>query len=162
MEYNKIRELLARYWEGTSSLEEEETLRHFFATAPQQLPADLLEAQPLFQYFTAEAAVWPELPATGTVIAQLQPPVKQQPWEHWMKFAAIFLVAIGIGYAGRQFQVRQEHVMVAQGDTFSNPQDAYVATQKALRLLAKNLNKGTGQVQKLSYFNEATEKIKAE
>jgi hypothetical protein len=160
MEYNKIRELLEKYWEGETSLEEEEMLRSFYAAEHNDLPADLLEAQPLFRYFTAEANLeLPELPAISTVIAQL-PPVK--PWEHWMKSAAVFLIAIGLGYAGRQYQEKQHRmeVVFAQRDTYEDPQQAFAATQKALRLLAKNLNKGTSQVQKLSYFNEATERIK--
>jgi hypothetical protein len=40
-----------------------------------------------------------------------------------------------------------------------DPRYALEETKKALRLLAKNLNKGTTQMQKLSYFNDATEVI---
>lgn len=164
MEYNKIRELLERYWEGESSLEDEEMLRSFYAAEHTDLPPDLLEAQPLFRYFGEAADMeLPALPAIETVVAQLPPVVKQQPWEHWMKYAAVFLIAIGLGYAGRQYQEKQHRidVVTAQKDTYDDPQKAFAATQKALRLLAKNLNKGTSQVQKLSYFNEATERIKA-
>jgi len=162
MEYNKIRELLERYWEGESSLEEEEMLRSFFAAEHADLPADLLEAQPLFRYLTDEANLeLPELPAL-----ELPPviPMKQRPWDHWMKDAAIFLIAVGLGYSARQFQSKQKRidVVLAQQDTYEDPRQAYAATQKALQLLAKNLNKGTSKVQKLSYFNEATEKIKAD
>lgn len=164
MEYNKIRELLEKYWEGETSLEDEEMLRSFYAVDHNDLPADLLEAQPLFRYFREEANLeLPALPAMETVIAQLSPVIKQKPWDHWMKYAAIFLIAIGLGYAGRQYQEKQHRidVILAQKDTYEDPQQAFAATQKALRLLARNLNKGTSQVQKLSYFNEATEKIKA-
>jgi hypothetical protein len=165
MEYNKISELLEKYWEGETSLEEEEMLRSFYATEHKELPADLLEAQSLFRYFHTEANLeLPELPEMETVIAQLSPVVKQKPWDHWMKYAAVFLIAIGLGYAGRQYQEKQRRmdVVLAQRDTYDDPQKAFAATQKALRLLAKNLNKGTSQVQKLSYFNEATERIKAD
>ena len=160
MEFNKIRELLDRYWEGESSLEDEAQLRSFFSTNRQDLPADLKEAQPLFSYFAAEAAIeLSELPEMEVPVVQMRPP---RPWEHWMKYAAIFLMAVGVGYAARSFQSRQERILLASADTYSDPQKAFAATQKALQLLAKNLNKGTSQVQKLSYFNEATEKLKAE
>lgn len=164
MEYNKIRTLLERYWEGESSLEDEEVLRSFYAAEHTDLPSDLLEAQPLFRYFTEEANLeLPALPAMETVVAQLPPVIKQKPWEHWMKYAAIFLIAVGLGYAGRQYEekVHRMDVVLAEKDTYDDPQKAFAATQKALRLLAKNLNKGTSQVQKVSYFNEATEMIKA-
>ena len=162
MEFNKIRELLDRYWEGESSLEDEAQLRSFFSTNRQDLPADLKEAQPLFSYFAAEAEIeLPALPEMEVPVVQMPPP---RPWEHWMKYAAIFLMAVGVGYAARSFQSRQERILIADAnhDTYNDPQKAFAATQKALQLLAKNLNKGTSQVQKLSYFNEATEKLKAE
>jgi hypothetical protein len=160
MEYNKIRELLERYWEGESSLEDEVLLRSFFAVEHSNLPADLLEAQPMFRYFTEEAnralPVLPEL--------ELPPVIKMRALDHWMKYAAIFLIAVGLGYAARQFQVKQQRIdiVLAQKDTYDDPEKAFAATQKALQLLAKNLNKGTTKVQKLSYFNEATERIKAD
>jgi len=156
MAYNEIRELLDRYWEGETSLAEEETLRRFFAENHEDLPKDLLEAQPMFRYFGAQAEV--ELPALPAIV------VKTRPWEHWMKYAAVVLVAIGIGYAARQVKMKQEHIDIVAGerDTYEDPEQAFAVTQKALKLLAKNLNKGTSQVQKLSYFNEATEKIKAD
>jgi hypothetical protein len=165
MEYNKIRELLEKYWEGESSLEDEEMLRSFYAAEHTNLPADLLEAQPLFRYFKEEAnRMLPALPEIKTVIAQLPPIIRPKLYEHWMKYAAVFLIAVGLGYAGRQYQEKQHRmdVVLAQKDTYDDPEKAFAATQKALRLLAKNLNKGTSQVQKLSYFNEATEKIKAD
>jgi hypothetical protein len=155
MAYNEIRELLERYWQGETSLAEEETLRKFFAGHHADLPPDLLEAQPMFRYFGTQQEI--ELPALPLMA------VKTRPWDHWMKYAAVVLVAIGIGYAARQVKMKQDHMEVAamEKDTYEDPEQAFAVTQKALKLLAKNLNKGTSQVQKLSYFNEATEKIKA-
>jgi hypothetical protein len=160
MEYNKIRALLDKYWEGESSLEEEVLLRSFYAEEHPDLPADLLEAQSMFRYFKAEANK--ELPVLPEL--ELPPVIKIRALDHWMKYAAIFLIAVGLGYAARQFQAKQSrmNVVLAEQDTYEDPQKAYAATQKALQLLAKNLNKGTTKVQKLSYFNEATEKIKAD
>lgn len=166
MEFNKIRELLDRYWDGTSTLEEEEALRSFFSREIADLPADLKEAQPLFSYFAAEADIpMPVFPDIEIAVTQAPVrPVKQLVWQHWMKYAAMFLVAVGIGYAVRQAQIRQQQVMVAmvEQDTFDDPEKAFAVTQQALKLLSRNLNKGTAQMQKLAYFNEATEKIKAD
>jgi len=167
MEFNKIRELLDRYWEGVSTLEEEEVLRSFFSADMAELPADLKEAQPLFGYFASEASITvPEFPDLEQLIAQMQPKaqVKQMPWQHWMKYAAMLLVAVGIGYSAREFRVKYtEGVQVAQAerDTYDDPEKAFAATKKALALLSRNLNKGTSQVQKLSYFNETTDRLKA-
>ena len=157
MEYNEIRALLDRYWEGETSLEEEALLRSFFSQEHHDLPADLLEAQPLFGYFVAAAQR--EVPALPAVVVPMT-----RPWQHWMKYAAVALIAIGIGYGAKQFQVKQQHTALAfaEKDTYDDPKEAYAVTKKALELIAKNLNKGTSQVQKISYFNEATQVIKAD
>ena len=157
MEFNRIREILERYWEGTSSLEEEELLRSFFSVQHSNLPADLLEAQPLFSYFAAEAER--EMPAVPAPVVTMP-----KPWHHWMKFAAAFLIITGLGYSIKRYQVKQEHMVAAslEKDTFDDPKEAYAVTQKALQLLVRNMQKGTTQMQKISYFNEATQYIKAD
>lgn len=159
MEYNEIRTLLNRYWEGETSLDEEDLLRSFFAENQHNLPADLQEAAPLFGYFAAEAAR--ELEAPTAIVV----PMTTRPWQHWMKYAAVLLMAAGLTYSVQQFKAKQDKdkaTLALNGeDTFNDPDKAYAATRKALELLAKNLNKGTAQVQKLAYFNEATDIIKA-
>lgn len=165
MEFNKVRELLDRYWDGTSTLEEEEALRSFFSRDISNLPADLKEAQPLFRYFAAEEHIpMPVFPDIEIAVAQTPDrPVRQMIWQHWMKYAAILLVAVGIGYAARQAESRQDRIMasLSEQDTYDDPEKAFAVTQKALQLLSRNLNKGTAQMQKLAYFNEATDKIKS-
>ncbi|MBS0029622.1 hypothetical protein ACTJJ0_17575 [Chitinophaga sp. 22321] len=149
MDYNRISALLEKYWEGETSLEEEETLRVFFSTPHPDLPEALQEAAPMFRYFRAEAEkVWEVPPARV---------VKLSPMHHWMKYAAILLVAVGIGYAVKQHGQRERQAVVAMKEQeLNDPQRAFDETRKALQLLAKNLNKGTSKMQKLSYFNEAT------
>jgi hypothetical protein len=45
-------------------------------------------------------------------------------------------------------------------DTFQDPEKALDATQKALQILATNLNKSKEQMQKLALFHEAEQKVK--
>lgn len=158
MDYNKIRALLEKYWEAATSLEEEAELRDFFVAHQHALPEDLREAAPLFRYYHQESVR--ELPAEPA--ARVVPMTKTRPWQHWMKYAAVLLIMAGIGYSVQQQQVKHDQLVVAEfgEDTYQDPEVAYKETQKALQLLARNLNKGTEQVEKLSYFNEATEKIK--
>jgi len=158
MDYNKIRALLEKYWEAATSLEEEEALREFFVTHQHPLPEDLREAAPLFRYYQQEIdRELPAEPVTGVV-----PISKARPWQHWMKYAAVLLIMAGIGYSIQQQRVKHDQLIVADfgEDTYKDPEVAYKETQKALQLLARNLNKGTEQMEKLNYFNEATEKIK--
>jgi hypothetical protein len=159
MDYNKIRALLEKYWEAATSLEEEAQLRNFFVTHQHALPEDLREAAPLFRYFQLENER--DIPAMPE--ARIIPMTKSRPWQHWMKYAAMLLIMAGIGFGVQQSRDKHKQLIAAEfgEDTYNDPEVAYKETQKALELLARNLNKGTAQMEKLSYFNEATEKIKA-
>jgi hypothetical protein len=158
MDYNKIRALLEKYWEAATSLEEEELLRDFFVTHAHPLPEDLREAAPLFRYYQAEIEKeWPAFEAP-----RITPISKSRHWQQWMKYAAILLIMAGLGFSVQQFRQKQQQMLVTDfgQDTYSDPETAYKETQKALELLSRNLNRGTTQMEKLTYFNEATEKIR--
>ncbi len=158
MDYNKIRALLEKYWEAATSLEEEELLRDFFVTHTHSLPEDLREAAPLFCYYQAE--IEKEWPALET--PRITPASKSRPWQQWMKYAAILLIMAGLGFSVQQFRQKQQQMLVTDfgQDTYADPETAYKETQKALELLSRNLNRGTTQMEKLTYFNQATEKIR--
>lgn len=53
MDYKYINQLLDRYWQGKTSLEEEDILRAFFSQ--NNVPAELRRYQPLFCYEAEEA-----------------------------------------------------------------------------------------------------------
>ena len=48
MDYKYITQLLERYWNCTTSLEEEQILKAFFSQ--DDIPAELLKYKPLFDY----------------------------------------------------------------------------------------------------------------
>lgn len=52
MDYKYIKQLLERYWQCETTLEEEEILRTFFSQ--KDVPAELLTYKPLFNYQLAE------------------------------------------------------------------------------------------------------------
>ncbi|ASZ12832.1 hypothetical protein KTO58_10230 [Chitinophaga pendula] len=174
MEYKEIRQLLKRYWEAETSLEEEAVLQAFFAAhAGEELPEDLREAAPLFAYFGLEHELALELPEADISWPDFheRPPMQViqggagktiRPWQHWMKYAAVLLMVAGIGYGVQRAHIKQVEsaTPLAQRDTYDDPEKAFAEAQKALALVAKNLNKGTRQMEKLTYFNEATDRIK--
>lgn len=53
MDYKYINQLLNRYWEGETSLEEEDILRAFFSQ--DNVPAELMRYKPLFCYEATQA-----------------------------------------------------------------------------------------------------------
>lgn len=79
-----IQELLDRYWEGETSLEEERTLRDFFAAEP--VPEQFSREAALFRVLRADQAI--EMP--GNRIARLAS--RQQQWRVWSAAATVALL----------------------------------------------------------------------
>ncbi len=57
MDEQKIQDLLQRYFDGATSLEEERKLQQFFSR--EEIPGELKKYQPLFAFFTEEKAIEP-------------------------------------------------------------------------------------------------------
>lgn len=55
MEYNEIKRLLDRYFDGETTLDEEQALRRYFASTAD-IPADLRYAAPMFAYVSQKRA----------------------------------------------------------------------------------------------------------
>ena len=72
----------------------------------------------------------------------------------WSAIAACVALVFGMGY---YFLNYEEPVNLAEQDTYQDPVAAQQEAQKALNLLAYNLNKGMGQLEKAKAISERTE-----
>lgn len=68
--------------------------------------------------------------------------------------AACVALVFGVGY---YFLRHEEPVNLAEQDTYQDPVVAQQEAQKALNLLAYNLNKGMGQMEKAKAISDRTE-----
>lgn len=68
--------------------------------------------------------------------------------------AACVALVFGVGY---YFLSHEEPVNLAEQDTYQDPVVAQQEAQKALNLLAYNLNKGMGQMEKAKAISDRTE-----
>jgi hypothetical protein len=68
--------------------------------------------------------------------------------------AACIALVFGVGY---YFLSHEESVNLAEQDTYQDPVVAQQEAEKALNLLAYNLNKGMGQLEKAKAISERTE-----
>jgi hypothetical protein len=173
MDYNKIKILLDKYFEGETSLEEEALLETYFGQP--DIATELQKYQPLFRYLEEEKTIDLTVDLEEKVIGQLTDKenidggdIKKKHIKRWIapwfKIAAAILLMIG-GYTIYLQQQRIEPVAPAI-DKFAaydamTEQEAYERTKAALMLISNKLNKGTSQAKKsLSTIKEATEKIK--
>ena len=74
-----------------------------------------------------------------------------------LRYAAIAASVVLIFGVGYYFLSHEEPVNLAEQDTYQDPIVAQQEAQKALNLLAYNLNKGMGHLEKAKAISERTE-----
>ncbi|MEL6674098.1 MAG: hypothetical protein AAFR61_17975 [Bacteroidota bacterium] len=140
-----IREIQQKYWAGETSLEEEKALRAWAQSPP--FTEEKTPFRTLFGYFDTQKAIHSE---------QVVQPYKRKKLQNWM-WAASLAAALVIPLAIYVSQPAQEDPQLAlYEDTFSNPEEAYQETKKALQLVSKKLNKGADHRSQLSKVQKLT------
>ena len=94
--------------------------------------------------------------ARGKKIAQTPTYLASRPW-HLIRYSAIaacIALVFGVGY---YFLSQEDPVNLAEQDTYQDPVVAQREAEKALNLLAYNLNKGMGQLEKAKAISDRTE-----
>lgn len=161
MDYHEVRQLLEKYWSGNTSLEEERSLKIFFSTHTTDLPEDLMEVASLFEYYEETAlqtmpafsSPWDIKEATG----QRRFRILKSYWD----YAAIFILILASVWILKPTGKTISQSVAIQ-DTYQDPEQAMIATQKALQVLANNLNRGKDEMEKLALFHEAQQKVTGE
>lgn len=157
MEFNNITQLLDKYWEGETSLQEEEQLKQYFSNG--KVAPEHLQFQPLFQFFKDEQDVMISDDFEKRLLNQIenepQSKVRNLNWMHSIRSIA----AVGIILLGGVFifnQINKPAIVnpvAASDDRFSqyeitDEKEAYEATKAALLLLSGKMKKGTSKASK--------------
>lgn len=158
MDYKQIEQLLEKYWNCETSLEEERVLREYFRG---QVPENMNEVANLFRYFESQQQKEinsPDFDAqVKQQIRQHRPKGKMVNLAFAMRIAAGLLVVMVAAYFVR-LEIRKSY-SAEVADTYSDPQLALEETKKALLMLSKGFNKAQKEAGKLKVFNEAEQKI---
>jgi hypothetical protein len=159
MDSKQLEQLLEKYWNCETSLEEEKQLREYFRGS---VPENLKETADLFRYFEAQQSHSVEEADFDAVvrkkIKQQQPQGKSVSMIfNFARIAAGLLVVITAAYFVRQ-EVRKAYPPEIV-DTYSDPKLALEETKKALMMISKSFNKAQKEAGKLKAFNEAEEKL---
>lgn len=163
MDYNKIKILLEKYWNCETTLEEESILQEYLSGT--DIPEDLKEFAPLFQYYKSQREVRTSNGFEERVIKEIKS--KEQKGKrkylniYYKSAAAVILILFFVTIHQRFIAVREKATVLVQ-DTFEDPQKALEETKKALLLVSEKWNKGKENIAKLSEFNKAEKIIKNE
>lgn len=149
MELDKIENILEKYFQGETTIAEENELKEYFSSP--NVAQHLEQYKPMFGYFSQvkQQKTTQEIP--------LQTKKRNVAW---LSIAASAVVLLGIGtfYFASQ---KTTAPAVAQSElgTYDNPEEALAATQKALALLSNNVNVGIGSVQYIQEYEQSKNKI---
>jgi len=163
MDYSSIKDLIEKYWNCETSLEEEAQLRAYFSS--KEVHKDLKVFAPLFHYFRSESELGISDGFDEKVIHQIQK-AKRSPKQRYLSIsykvaAAVILLMFFVTIHQRFIAVRDKAVTVVK-DTFDDPEKALEETKKALLLVSEKWNKGKSNIDKLSEFNKAEKIIRNE
>ncbi len=159
MDSENIDKLLEKYWNGETSLEEEEALKAHFRTSP--IPESLKETAALFRYF--EERRQKELTDNSfdkQVLQKLRRPKARTTTLLYnsMRIAAGIVVLILAVWLVR-LEVRRS-TPPEFADTYSDPGKAFEETKKALMMISRSFSTAEEQAKKINLFNEAQQEIR--
>lgn len=138
MESNKIEQLLEKYLNAETTLQEETTLKNYFTNG--LVAPHLKEYQLLFGYFTESKS------EKFTKTIQLN--TQKTNWK-WLSVAAS-VVLLFSAYTGYKYD---------QSIKMDEARIAFQDTQMAFQLISKNFNKGTAAITYLGEFETTKNKI---
>ncbi|KLT70861.1 MULTISPECIES: hypothetical protein [unclassified Flavobacterium] len=149
MELNRIEYILEKYFQGETTIAEENELKDYFSSP--NVAQHLEQYQPMFGYFSQVK----EQKSTQEIPLQTK---KRN--VTWLSIAASAVILLGIG---TYFYVSDKNAtpVVAQSElgTYDNPEEALAATQKALALVSNNVNVGLESVQYIHEYEQSKNKI---
>jgi len=156
----EIGQLLEKYWNCETSLEDEQLLRNYF-NGPD-VAEQMKDAAELFRFFEAERKRSLEEEFDSSVMRVVKKTerkakvVSMVRWVQVARIAAGVLVMVAATYFVRNELIKSNP---AEIDTFSDPKQALEETKKALMMISKSFGKAKEGAGKINMFNEAEEKI---
>lgn len=160
MDSKEIEQLLEKYWNCETSLEEEQQLRDYFRG--NDIPGSLKETSELFRYFEKQK----HEPLAGQGFdSELMKRIKSERPEgkvvklmfNVARIAAGLVVVVAATYFVGQ-EIRKSYPPEI-ADTYSDPKLAFEETKKALMMISKGFGKAQRETRKINLLNEAEQKV---
>jgi hypothetical protein len=146
MESNKIEIILEKYFQGESTIAEENELKNYFSSS--NVAQHLEQYKPLFGYFSQvkEQRLTQEIP--------LQTKKRNVAW---LSIAASAVILLGIGSYLYFNSTNNTVPVVTNSDlgTYDTPEEALAATQKALAMVSHNVNTGIESIQYIKEYEQS-------
>lgn len=160
MNTREIEILLERFYDGTTTTEEENRLKEYFRSG--DYPPELAPEATYFRFCEYAASIRMQDPDFVPRIQEHlnEPPVIRMEQSRNRLFTLAGIAATLLLLAGLFLTIRQEVRRNSEPGLIRDPQIAYVEAQKALLLLSANFNTGIENMQQFSRFDKGVNAMK--
>ena len=152
MDYKYIEQLIERYFQGETSLQEEQILRAFFAQDEQEVPEQLRPYSPVFAAMQQEEVLGDDFDERILALTEQPATVKARTismntrLRPLMRAAAVigvlFMLGTAIDHSLTPRQQQGEEInYAAYKDTYDDPTMAYDKVEGALQLISDGFSK---------------------
>jgi len=146
MELDKIEQLLEKYFDAQTSIEEEKDLKKYFSSS--DVAQHLQQYKPLFGY-----AIQARQEQFSAIL-----PLKTNKRKSviWISAAASVIVLLGVSlFTYNHYNQPKSNDL----GTYDDPEIAYKETQKALAMISEHVNIGIGSMNYLNEYEQSKNKI---
>jgi hypothetical protein len=160
MDSRNIDDLLNKYWNYETSLEEEQQLREYFKG--REFPEQHKETAALFRYFNeSKKKAITDIAFDSGVMAKVRPQGKLRKLVYnSMRIAAgVAVLVMAVWFVKNEIRKSTPQEMV---DTYDDPKLAFEETKKALMMISKGFGTAEEKAKKINLFNEAQDQVKKE
>lgn len=144
MDAHKIKILLERFYDGQTTEEEENILRSYFDS--DEVASELETEKAFFNQLPMTDGLEQRLSNHIDELARKEKPARQTSirWIAGIAASVLLLVSAGLYFGTNRPDPFYQ-------DTYDTPEEAYATTEKAITLLATNVNKGLKSIEQIKY-----------
>lgn len=149
MALDRIEKLIDKYFEGETSIAEENELKTYFSSL--DVAQHLQQYKPVFGYFSQAKA--------EEFKADIPLNTKKRNVAVWLSIAASFVIMLGVGTFMYLNTLEETPSTATAYGTYDDPEKALAETEKALALVSEHLNTGIESVSYINEYNNSKNKI---
>ncbi len=159
MDFKNKEELLRKYWNCETTLEEEKELREYFGG--HDIPEQWKDTAALFRYFEeAKKKSLNDVAFERQVMYKVHGP-KETRIRRLLYNSMRIAAGLAVVFAATWFIRNEVRQTIPQEvvDTYDDPELAFEETKKALLMISKSFGTAEEHARKINMFNEAQEEI---
>ena len=147
-------ELLEKYWDAETSLEDEKQLKELIKA--EQDSEELEEVKALFDHFESESEQELDESFDDSILQMITEEKETKVvslQDYFKRYASIAAAVVLIFVSG--YMVMEQQNQYTSEDTFDTPEEAYAELKKQLLMVSNYMNKGNETINELASLGKA-------